>query len=216
MTILLVSLNFHNNCLYFNIKKCIIELEVIMKEEIKNATNAALTNTKTIIMINILLVILVIISLGVSIYSLNILKKSNITTTEEKQEEETEYDVSMFTKIDTDKFIDLYNKDEKSLIYLGRSTCGYCVKFLPNLQKAQKEYGYKTYYLDITTVNDKGVKKIQKLDSFLKDNYGYTPMVLVVKDGKILNKAVDNYEGIGYTEYKTFEKFLKKLDYEKK
>jgi hypothetical protein len=41
-------------------------------------------------------------------------------------------------------------------------------------------------------------------------------MVLVVKDGKILNKAVDNYEGIGYTEYKTFEKFLKKLDYEKK
>ena len=127
-----------------------------------------------------------------------------------------EYDVSMFKNIDTDKFIELFKKDEKSFIYLGRSTCGYCVQFLPSLQKAQEEYGYKTYYLDITTVSDKGMKKIQKLDKFLKNNYGYTPLVLVVKNGKILNKEVDGYEGVGYTEYKTFEKFLKKLDYEKK
>lgn len=185
-----------------------------MKEEIKTTTNATYINTKTIMLINILLVILALVSIGISVYTLNILKNSNVTT--QQKEEETEYDVSMFESITTDKFIDLYNKDEKSLIYLGRSTCGFCIKFLPNLQKAQKEYGYKTYYLDITTVNDKGMKKIQKLDKFLKENYGYTPMVLVVKKGKILNKKVNNYDGIGYTEYKTFEKFLTKLEYEKK
>ena len=185
-----------------------------MKKEIEAATQATLTNTKTIILINGLLVILVLISLGLSYYTLTYIKDDHKEI--KTQEKEVKYDVSMFTSIDADKFIDLYKGEDKSLIYLGRSTCGYCIKFLPYLQKAQKEYGYKTYYLDITTVNDKNTEKIQELDEFLKDNYGYTPMVLVVKDGKILNKEVNNYEGVGYTDYKTFTKFLKKLDYEKK
>lgn len=193
-----------------------MELEVFMKDELKNTTNSILTNTKTIVILNALLVVLVLISIGISVYSLDVSKNSKTTTEAKAAEEKTEYDVSMFKSIDTDKFIELFKKDEKSFIYLGRSTCGYCVQFLPSLQKAQEEYGYKTYYLDITTVSDKGMKKIQKLDKFLKNNYGYTPLVLVVKNGKILNKEVDGYEGVGYTEYKTFEKFLKKLDYEKK
>lgn len=185
-----------------------------MKNNNKISEGMIYTNTKTIILLNCLIVVLVLICLGVCCYTISYVKHNSIVN--ETQEEETEYDVSMFTSITTDKFVELFERDKKSLIYLGRSTCGYCVKFLPNLQKAQEEYGYKTYYLDITTVDDKGMKKIQKLDEFLKDNYGYTPMVLVVQNGKILNKEVNNYSGVGYTEYSTFEKFLKKLNYEKK
>ena len=183
-----------------------------MKKEIETTTNATLTNTRTLILINSLLVILVLVSIGLSFYTFKYVKDDTKTT---ETKEEVKYDVSMFKTIDTDKFVSLFKGEKKSLIYLGRSTCGFCVKFLPNLQKAQKEYGYTTYYLDITTVDKNGQKKIQELDDFLKENYGYTPMVLVVQDGKILNKEVNNYNGVGYTEYKTYEKFLKKLNYKK-
>lgn len=185
------------------------------KKERKDSStdNTILINIKTLIILSCLLVVLSIISITISSFTLyKVNHIGNVNTTEE---EEIDYDVSMFDTIDTDKFVKLFKSDKKSLIYLGRSTCGFCVKFLPNLQKAQKEFGYKTYYLDITTVDDKGVEKIQGLDKFLKDNYGYTPMVLVVKNGKILNEKVDDYDGVGYTEYDTLKKFLKKLGYEK-
>ena len=185
-----------------------------MKKTSKVSDEMLYNNTKTIILLNCLIVILVLISIGLCYYTLNYVKNNTVQT--QTEEEQNEYDVSMFTSIDTDKFVELFERDKQSFIYLGRSTCGFFFFFLPNLQKAQEEYGYKTYYLDITTVDDTGMKKIQKLDKFLKDNYGYTPMVLVVRNGKILNKEVNNYNGVGYTEYNTLEKFLKKLNYEKK
>ena len=52
-----------------------------------------------------------------------------------------EYDVSMFTEITAEELINLYNGEEKALIYIGRPTCGYCVAFLPALQQAQKYCG---------------------------------------------------------------------------
>ena len=181
------------------------------KSETSVNENVILINVKTLIVLSCTLVILSLISISISLITLY--KVNHKETNSVVNEEKTDYDVSMFESIDTDKFVKLFKGNKKSLIYLGRSTCGYCVKFLPTLQEAQKEYGYKTYYLDITTVDNAGVEEIQGLDSFLKDNYGYTPMVLVVKDGKILNEEVDNYDGVGYTEYETYSKFLKKLGY---
>lgn len=183
------------------------------KEKNKSTDNTILINIKTLIILVCVLVVLALISISISIVTLN--KVSNNTTPNTEEEEVTEYDVSMFESIDAEKFEKIFKSDKKSLIYLGRSTCGFCVKFLPNLQQAQEEYGYKTYYLDITTVDNKDAEKIQKLDSFLKDNYGYTPMVLIVKNGKILNEKVDDYDGVGYTEYETLKKFLKKHGYKK-
>ena len=182
-------------------------------EKKKSTDNTILTNIKTLIILVCVLVVLALISIALSIVTLN--EVSNNTIPNTKEEEPTEYDVSMFESIDVEKFEKIFKSDKKSLVYLGRSTCGFCVKFLPNLQQAQEEYGYKTYYLDITTVDSKDTEKIQKLNSFLKDNYGYTPMVLVVKNGKILNEKVDDYDGVGYTEYETLEKFLEKLGYKK-
>lgn len=182
----------------------------------KNTNELILMHTKTIILLLCVITICSLVSLVLSIMSFKTTKTNDATTEETVEEEAADYDVSMFKKIDVDKFVKLFNnKEEKSIIYLGRETCGYCVKFLPNLQKAQKEYNYQTYYLDITTVDDKGVDKITKLNKFLKENYGYTPMVIVVQDGKILNKKVGEYEGVGYTEYETFAEFLEELDYKK-
>ena len=135
------------------------------------------------------------------------------TNTEETTptEENTEYDVSMFTSINASEFEKAFNSSSIKVIYMGRSTCSYCVKFLPNLQKAQKEYGYKTLYLDITTVSEDEQKKITALDeSFFGENYGVTPTVILVKGGKI----VDSH--IGYSEYSDYTSFLEKNGIKKK
>lgn len=141
---------------------------------------------------------------------------TNNTDTKEAEtsqtETNTEYDVSMFDTVDADKVIDLYKSDDIQVIYVGRETCGYCVQFLPVLQQAQEDYGYKTKYLDITTVTEDGQKAILEKDNdedFLATNFGATPMVMLVKDGKL----VDGW--VGYAEYETFAKFLEDNGFKK-
>lgn len=136
---------------------------------------------------------------------------SDNTTTEEAETSE-DYDVSMMDSVDMEGLLKLFDSKETQVVYLGRSTCGYCVKFLPTLQKAQSEYGYTTHYLDITTVSDDDVSNLLKKDNddkFLEENYGSTPMVILVKGGKM----VDTW--VGYSEYDDFAQFLEKNGFEK-
>ncbi len=125
-------------------------------------------------------------------------------------ETETEYDVSMFKTINADEFIDAYNGSELQVVYFGRATCSFCVKFLPSLQQAQKEYGYKTLYVDITTVDSEAQQKLTSLNDYISENYGRTPMILLVKDGQIVASQM------GYTEYSTFAKLLEDNGFTKK
>lgn len=119
-----------------------------------------------------------------------------------EKEESSEYDVSMFTTIDADGFVEAFNGSEMSVVYFGRPTCGYCVQFLPVLQQAQADYEYKTLYVDISTISSDESKKITELDSFLSENYGSTPIVVLLKDGKIVD-----YQ-LGYTDYSTYAGML--------
>ncbi len=139
--------------------------------------------------------------------------KTNETLTTEENED---YDVSMFKSIEPKEFIKLTKSEDTKVVYFGRSTCGYCVKFLPNLQKAQEELGYKTYYVDIANIetsSDEYNDMLSLIDGmaekYNKDNgtdyeslYGYTPTIALVKDGKIQNIW------IGYSEYDAFISWL--------
>ena len=130
------------------------------------------------------------------------IKDPNTTTSGSDSEENYDYDVSMFETIDADGLVEAYNWDETKVVYFGRSTCGFCVQFLPVLQQAQQEYGYKTLYVDIETIDADGQNKIMGLDSFFEENYGSTPITVLVKDGKIIDSE------IGYVEYSTFTSML--------
>ena len=126
--------------------------------------------------------------------------------------ETAEYDVSNFKTITPDEFLKAYKGDKPQLIYLGRENCGFCVKFVPVLNEAQKNYNFKTLYLDINTannsVNPEGMNKIIELNEefFTGENtrYGITPMTLIVKNGEIVD-----YQ-IGYSEYSTLEALVSK------
>lgn len=133
-------------------------------------------------------------------------------TNEPTEQENVDYDVSMFKEVTMDQVIDLFDSKEAKVIYIGRATCGYCVKFLPVLQQAQKEYGYQTYYYDMDKLTSEDRDKIVKKDNedgFLEENFTATPMVLVVKDGKLIGPWV------GYSEYDSFAQFLEKYGFEK-
>lgn len=138
----------------------------------------------------------------------NIVKdNSNSSSTSGTEETETtgEYDVSMFTELTTSDAVKRIKKGNTEVVYIGRSTCGYCVQFLPNLQQAQKEYGYDTVYIDLEKVTEDDKNSLLTLDNsenYISENFGYTPMVLIFKDGKLSNGWV------GYAEYNTFAQFL--------
>ena len=92
------------------------------------------------IIIVLLALILIVLIIGVSkLYNTN----SNNNTNETNYN--TDYDVSMFKEINASD-IKTETKDNLSVVYIGRSTCGWCAAFLPNLWQAEKEYGYETLY----------------------------------------------------------------------
>lgn len=134
---------------------------------------------------------------------------NNSTTNSTTNEEETdlEYDVSEFEQVSKD---DIFNRVKESgyhVVYIGRSTCGYCTKFLPIMKEAQNQLGFKTWYLDITEIIDFVNEKIIDQDAYDKliaynEKFGATPMVLVFKDGEY----VDGF--VGYTDLDTYVGFL--------
>lgn len=159
-----------------------------------------------------IVIVLLVINTILALTQSNVSNESSESTQKTETEENIEYDVSMFDTVDADKVIDLYKSDDTQVIYIGRSTCGYCVQFLPALQQAQKDYGYKTKYLDITTVSEDGQKAILDKDNeegFLANNFGSTPMVILVRDGKL----VDGW--VGYAEYDAFASFLEENGFKK-
>ncbi len=126
----------------------------------------------------------------------------NNTATEEAL---GEYDVSMFDQLTTTEALSKISDGSKYVVYIGRPTCGYCVKFLPNLQQAQKDYGYKTIYIDLeqmTAEDQESIKSVDNEENYISENFGYTPMVLVFENGKLKQGWV------GYAEYDKFASFL--------
>ena len=129
-----------------------------------------------------------------------------------------DYDVSDFDALTLTQVLKLFDSKDTSVLYLGRSSCSACVSFLPTLKSVQKDLGFKTKYLDITTVdtsssdyntfiskltkeievNANGTKSTGKISEF----YGYTPMVIIIKDGKAVNASV------GALSESNFKKFL--------
>lgn len=159
------------------------------------------------IIIALLVAILIALIIGVSKMYTN----NSTSTTTEESDYNTKYDVSMFKEI-TASDIKNETKDKLSVVYIGRETCGWCAAFLPNLWQAQDEYGYLTLYVDIAKIIDFSNGGVLDQDSYdilssitgdgyedyMETNLGSTPMILIMKDNKIIGAQT------GYSEYDTF------------
>ena len=163
-------------------------------------------NTKILNKIFYALIALIVISaLTFITIFINVADFSSTSSTESTEEVSGEYDVSMFTELTTSDALEKISDGSKYVVYIGRSTCGYCVQFLPNLQKAQEEYGYQTIYIDLeqmTSDDQTNILTVDNDEKYISENLGYTPMVLVFEGGKLKNGWV------GYAEYDSFASFL--------
>ena len=116
------------------------------------------------------------------------------------------------------KDIEKESKNKTILVYIGRETCGYCVQYVPFLTEVQKTLGsYTTYYIDIAKILDYvngGITDNESNDIMVNlatvkeqkdvmNDWGSTPMVLVIKNNKITNSL------IGYTDASTLTQFVK-------
>ena len=97
------------------------------------------------------------------------------------------------------------SKGKTILVYIGRSTCGYCVQFVPVLKEVQEKHSYKTYYIDIAKILDytggsgaldneanniMSKFAANEANKNVMDDWGATPMTLVIKDNKIVDALV--------------------------
>ena len=163
----------------------------------------------------ILILILVVLTVGVSKMYSSGNTGENTETTNEESEYNTNYDVSMFEEI-TAKDIKSKTKKDTQVVYIGRETCGWCAAFLPALWEAQDEYDYKTLYIDIAKIIDFSDGSVLDQDSYdllsnltgdgyekyMEENFGATPMVLIIKNNKIIGAST------GYSEYEAFKTVL--------
>lgn len=176
------------------VKKEINNEEIIIKNQI-DYTNVL----NRIFICFVIFTIIAATNLGINIATNS---KSSKTTEDVETTENTEYDVSDFTTKTTTELVESIAKGGTEIVYIGRSTCGYCVKFLPILKQAQEDLNYKTTYVNLEEVTTDDQEKLVAYDSYISENFGYTPMVLVFKDGKY----VDGW--VGYAELETFKSFL--------
>jgi len=180
-------------------KKTTVKKEVIKNEEVIVKNQIDYTNSLNKIFYA-LIVIAVILGLNLII---NIVTNADsISTSKEGTEENVNYDVSEFETLSTTDAVKKISEGGTQVVYIGRANCGYCVKFIPVLQEAQKDLGYKTIYIDLNEVTVDDQEKLVAYDSYVEENFGYTPMVLVFKDGKYADGWV------GYTEIEEFKSFL--------
>ena len=165
------------------------------------------------LIIILLIAILILLTMGLS--KMYASKDINNTTSKEESEYNTDYDVSMFDEI---KAKDLKSKTKNKLkvIYIGRETCGWCAAFLPNLWDAQTEYDFKTLYIDLAKIIDFSNGDVidqnsydilndltgEGYENYMSENFGATPMILIMKDNKIVGAHT------GYSEYDAFKTVL--------
>lgn len=185
--------------------------------EMQKLLNKIFTCSIVIIVILVLNTIL-IISSGSPFRTLSTKQDNSNNGGNNTEETNGEYDVSAFTEINASELKNK-TKGENTVVYIGRSTCSWCVKFVPILTEATEKKDLNTLYIDIAKIIDfsaGGVKDqtgydiltkmetVSGFENYMTENFGATPMLLIVKDGKLIDSQT------GYVESDALNTFLEK------
>ena len=154
-------------------------------------------NLTYIVLVGFIVILLLLIGLYFKDNS-SIAKESSGTTTTDNG-----YDVSKMNTLSGEEATKLFDKKGTHVLYIGRSTCGVCVNLVPQLNAAMEELDIKINYLPLeSTFRTDFGKLFDLLDieteingeegtyGELLETYGYTPLVIVIKDGKMVDGFV--------------------------
>ena len=98
-----------------------------------------------------------------------------------------------FIIIDVDKYLEILNGDELSVVIVGRSGCEYCQIAEPILQKISKDYDLDINYLSVDTFDKEDNDRFLESDSYFKEKGGVaTPTILIIEDKEIIKNETVN------------------------
>ena len=133
------------------------------------------------------------------------------------------YDISKLEEITAANLVGK-TQGTTTVVYIGRSTCGWCVTFSPVLNDAIDQYGMKVLYIDIAKILDftdggrvidqaaydilMNLDATEEFKDYMNKSFGATPMLLIMKDGQIVDAQT------GYSE--SIDSILDKNGYSKK
>ena len=101
-------------------------------------------------------------------------------------------------------YLDYYAGSEAKIVLIGYPECPFCQVAEPILQNLAYEYDLEINYLNTDNFTDEDEQKLLASDEYFKENEGFgTPLLLIVKDNKIVNK-IDGLTDRGH--YKQFFK----------
>lgn len=100
--------------------------------------------------------------------------------------------------IDYKGFKSVATSNENMILVLGQTTCGYCIKAKPILNKIADDYGIVINYLNITNLSSEENGKLSKYISYLGENDWGTPLTLIVKNGTVIDSANGLLDENGY------------------
>ena len=107
-----------------------------------------------------------------------------------------------FIIIDVDKYLEILNGDELSVIIVGRSGCEYCQIAEPILQKISKDYDLDINYLSVDTFDKEDNDRFLESDSYFKEKGGVaTPTILIIKDKEIKTRLEGLYTTDDYISF---------------
>lgn len=136
----------------------------------------------------------------------------------------SKYDVANMNEINTTEFRYLFDQDDTYVVFIGRSDCSVCPSMATLLTNIQKENNFITQYLDITKVDrtsDTWLEIVKLLDKetseyvtedhtgdketntfgYFLDTYGFTPAVLIIKNGKLDDGFIGIAEESSFTNW---------------
>jgi len=133
------------------------------------------------------------------------------------------YDVSKMreVKISSDLVSNTIGRDV--VVFIGRESCSWCTMFVPILNEVMDEFYAKVLYVDLDKLASassdegradreimNGLETTEELVGYMAENFGATPMLLVMRDGKILDARS------GYSEFSVISAFFEKNGFDKK
>lgn len=146
---------------------------------------------KTAVIVALVLVIIIGGSFVLSLYSgKGVLSTSSsyantMGIEEEAIKEEEQADLTM---IEIGDYLNLKAGSELSIIYIARPTCGYCQLEEPIVKNLVYLYGIQVNYLNTDELDQEGFDQLIGSDEYFSSGFG-TPLILLVKDNVIVNKA---------------------------
>lgn len=88
--------------------------------------------------------------------------------------------------IDYEEYDKLLKSDEKNIIVVGQSTCGYCVQAKLILNEIAEEKDVTINYLNVSYMTEEEGKKFESSLEYFEGSWG-TPVMMIVQDGKMID-----------------------------